>query len=403
MARAIHRLTALQVSRLKEPGRYADGGCLFLQVTPSGSRNWTFRYQLEGKAREMGLGPVASVTLAEARERAADARKLLAEERDPLEERRASKTAQKAAATTFGGFADEYVVSQRAGWVNDKHAAQWETTLGDAYCRSIRQLPIAEIGVDEVLSVLSPHWQRVPETARRLRMRLEKVLDAAKARGLRQGENPARWKGHLDHLLPRQGKQIHHFPAMDFRLLPAFMAELKSRNAPAALALRFLILTAMRTGVTRGAKWEEIDFAAKVWTAPAWRMKIKTKDHRVPLSDAAIGVLEQAKGLHPSYIFPRPDGEEPLSDGAMKNLMERMGHPPGSASPHGFRSSFTDWAAEKTSFPREVVEMALAHTIENEVEAAYRRGDLFEKRRKLMDAWGAYATRVPGKIVKLRG
>ena len=400
MARAIHRLTALQVSRLKEPGRYPDGGNLFLQVTPSGSRNWTFRYQLEGKAREMGFGPVASVTLAEARERAAEARKLLAEGLDPLAQRRASETAQKAAATTFGSFVDEYVKSQCAGWVNDKHAAQWEMTLGDTYCRSIRKVPIAEISVEHVLAVLSPHWQRVPETARRVRMRLEKVLDAAKVRGLRTGENPARWRGNLDHLLPRQTTKKAHHAALPFAEVPAFVAALRQRDTgTAALALEFTILTAARSGEALGARWSEFDLDAKIWTIPEDRMKAR-RQHRVPLSPAVLDVLSRAKGRHEEWVFPGQKHGKPLSNMAMEMQLRRMNRD--DITVHGFRSSFRDWAAETTNFPREVCEMALAHVIESDTEAAYRRGDLFEKRGKLMDAWSSFVTNEPGKVVRLR-
>lgn len=401
MARAIHRLTVRQVASFTEPGRYPDGGNLFLTVTPSGSRNWTFRYQLEGKAREMGFGPVASVSLAEAREKAADARKHLAEGRDPLEERRASETDRKAAATTFGAFADEYVKSQRAGWANPKHAAQWEMTLGDTYCKLIRKRPIAEVSVEDVVAVLQPHWQRVPETARRVRMRLEKVLDAAKVRGLRSGENPARWRGCLDHLLPRQTTKKAHHAALPFAELPSFVAALRARDTgTAALALEFTILTAARSGEALGARWEEFDLEGKVWVIPQERMKAR-RPHRVPLSPAVLDVLNRAKGRDDVWVFPGQKPGKPLSNMAMEMQLRRMKRD--DITVHGFRSSFRDWAAETTAFPREVAEMALAHVLENATEAAYRRGDLFEKRRKLMDAWAAFASREPGKVVRLRG
>jgi integrase len=398
MARAIHRLSARQVNALTEPGRYADGGGLYLVVTKTGTKNWVFKFELEGRAREMGMGSASAISLAQAREKAADARKLLAEGRDPLEERRASETAQKAASVTFGAFADQYIRDQRSGWKNAKHRQQWENTIGDAYCATIRRRPIADVGTDDILEVLNPRWQDTPETARRLRMRLERILDAARARGLRQGENPARWRGHLDHLLPRQVTKKQHFAAMDFRQVPAFMAELKTRPAAAALAFRFLILTATRTSETLGARWGEIDLDARVWTIPASRMKAG-KAHRVPLPDVALEVLEQAKGLHPELVFPGPRGGL-LSNMAMLMLLRRMNRDDVTA--HGFRSSFRDWAAEETSFAREVAEQALAHVIENAVEAAYRRSDLFEKRRKLMDAWAAFVTREPGKVIKMR-
>lgn len=401
MARAIHRLTARQVAALREPGRYPDGGNLFVVIGPSGGRNWSLRYVIAGKSREMGLGAATpdGVSLAEAREKAADARRFLAQGIDPLTEKRASETAEKAASMTFGTFADAYIHDQRSGWRNAKHRQQWENTLGDAYCAAIRRKPIAEIGTDDVLEVLKPRWQETPETARRLRMRLERVLDAAKARGLRSGENPAAWRGHLDHLLPRQSTKKAHFAAMDFRQLPAFMAELKTRPAAAALAMRFLILTTTRTSETLGARWEEVDLDAKTWTIPAQRMKAG-KAHRVPLSDAALEVLEQAKGLDAEWLFPGPRGKGPLSNMALLMLLRRMSRD--NVTTHGFRSAFRDWASETTAFAREVCEMALAHAVADQVEAAYRRGDLFEKRRALMAAWSAYISRAPGKIIKLR-
>jgi integrase len=400
MARAIHRLNARQAATLSAPGRYADGGGLYLVVTKTSTRNWAFKFELEGRAREMGLGSAATITLAEARQKAAEARKLLAEGRDPLEERRAADTDRKSATTTFGAFADQYIRDLKTGWRNAKHRQQWENTLGDGYCAAIRRKPIAEIGTDDVLEVLKPRWQATPETARRIRMRLERILDAAKARGLRQGENPARWRGHLDLLLPRQATAKQHFAAMPFRQVPAFMAELKARPAAAALAMRLLILTATRTSETLGARWEEIDFDTKTWTIPSHRMKAG-KAHRVPLTDAALEVLKQAKGLHPELVFPGPRGKGPLSNMALLMLLRRMNRD--AVTTHGFRSSFRDWAAEATSFPREVAEQALAHALENAVEAAYRRSDLYEKRRKLMDAWATFVTREPGRIVRLRG
>jgi integrase len=404
MARAIHRLTARQVAALREPGRYPDGGNLFVVIGPSGGRNWSLRYVIGGKSREMGLGPATpdGVSLAEARERAAEARRLLAQGVDPLEQKRASETAQKAASTTFGTFADQYIRDQRSGWANPKHAAQWEMTLGDAYCRSIRRLPITEVGVEHVLAVLSPHWQRVPETARRVRMRLEKVLDAAKVRGLRIGENPARWKGNLDHLLPRQTTKKAHHAALPFTEVPAFIGSLRARDkGTAALALELTILTAARSGEALGARWEEFDLEAKVWTIPQERMKAR-RPHRVPLSPAALDVLNIAKGRDDVWVFPGQKPGKPLSNMAMEMQLRRMDRD--DITVHGFRSSFRDWAAETTAFPREVCEMALAHVIESDTEAAYRRGDLFEKRRKLMDAWAAFVTREPTvNVVRLRG
>jgi integrase len=314
---------------------------------------------------------------------------------------RSAEAARKAAHTSFGSFADEYVKAQRSGWANSKHAAQWEMTLGDAYCRSIRKMPIAEVGVEHVLAVLTPHWQRVPETARRIRLRLEKVLDAAKVRGLRSGENPARWRGNLDHLLPKQATKKSHHAALPFAEVPAFVAALRARDGgTAALALEFTILTAARSGEALGARWEEFDLEAKVWTIPEERMKAR-RPHRVPLSPAVLDVVARAKGRDEAWLFPGLKRGKPLSNMAMEMQLRRMKR--GDVTVHGFRSSFRDWAAETTAFPREVCEMALAHAIESDTEAAYRRGDLFEKRRKLMDSWAAFATREPGKLIVLRG
>jgi integrase len=394
MAGKLNLLTVRQVQTLTRPGRHADGGGLYLKIRPGGSRQWVFLFaRVEGGRRfqtEIGLGSAApgGVTLQEARQKAEEARRVRSGGADPLAAKRASSATAESASITFGKFADDYVKSHRAGWSNAKHAAQWSMTLGPAYCKPLRQKPIAEIGIDDVLAVLTPVWQVKPETARRVRMRLEKVLDAAKVKGLRTGDNPARWKGHLDHLLPRHGKGTKsHHAAMPFTEVPAFMIALAGKSSAAGLALRFLILTATRTGETLNARWEEIDLTAKVWTIPALRMKSR-RAHRVPLSDTALAVLAEARGKHPEWVFPGPSLLAPLSNMALLMQLRRMGR--SDATTHGFRSSFRDWAAESTNFPREVCEMALAHVIESDTEAAYRRGDLYEKRRKLMEAWASY-------------
>lgn len=394
MAGTLNRLTVRQVQTANEPGRYADGGGLYLKIRPGGSRQWVFMFaKMEGPKRiqtEIGLGSAAAggLSLAEARQKAEECRRARSSGEDPLAKRRASTAAAESKAVTFGNFADDYVKSHRAAWSNEKHIAQWSMTLGSAYCKPIRSKAIGEIGVDDILEVLTPVWQEKPETARRIRMRLEKVLDAARVKGLRSGENPARWKGHLDHLLPRHGRATKsHHAAMPFDEVPAFMASLAEKRNTAALAMRFLILTATRTGETLGASWSEIDLKNRVWTIPAERMKAR-RPHRVPLSDASIDVIEQAKGRHKEWVFPGPSDLGPLSNMSLLMLLRREKQE--SATTHGFRSSFRDWAAEKTSFPREVAEMALAHVIESDTEAAYRRGDLFDKRRELMQAWGGF-------------
>ena len=402
MARGIHRLTTRGVAALNKPGRHADGGNLYLQIAPSGTRQWTFFFQLNGKQREMGLGNAGAgrMTLAEAREKAVAARRQLAQGLDPIEERKSSKASAQAADIKFGKFADDYVETHRSQWSNSKHAAQWSMTLGDAYCSLIRPKAIAVLQTEDLLAVLEPIWQSVPETARRLRMRLEKVLDAARVRGLRSGENPARWKGHLDHLLPKHGKSSRkHHLAMAWTHVPNFFQLLGGREGTAALAFRFLILTACRTTEVLDTRWAEIDFDKSTWTIPAERMKAR-REHRVPLSKMALAILNQAKGMHNEFVFPGPDDGGPLSNMALLMLLRRMERD--DTTVHGMRSTFRDWASECTNFPNEVCEMALAHVVENATEAAYRRGDLFEKRRKLMDAWATFCeSDAAAKIIPL--
>ncbi len=394
MAGKLNRLTVRQVQTITAPGRHADGGGLYLKVRPSGSRQWVFLFaRIEAGKRvqtEIGLGSAApgGVSLAMAREKAEEHRRSRAVGSDPLERKKAERAAARLAGMTFGKFADSYVEAHRAGWSNSKHAAQWSMTLGPNYCKPIRSKPIAEIVVQDVLEVLTPVWQSKPETARRVRMRIEKVLDAARVKGLRSGENPARWKGHLDHLLPKHGKLTKsHHAAMPWAEVPDFLRQLEQREGTAALAFRFLILTAGRTSEVLKARWDEIDSDKAIWTVPAVRMKAK-REHRVPLSKAAVAVLEQAGGKHTEFVFPGPSDMGPLSGMALLMLLRRLNKDDVTA--HGMRSAFRDWAAERTNFPREVCEMALAHTVENATEAAYRRGDLFERRIKLMDEWASY-------------
>lgn len=392
MPRVIGRLTVKAAAARTKPGRLADGGNLYLQVSPSGSRQWTFLFEMNGKTREMGLGSAepGNVTLADAREKAVEARRLLSQGIDPIEARKDKRANAKAAGIKFGKFADDYVKSHASEWTNPKHAAQWSMTLGDAYCSAIRAKAIAAIQTDDVLGVLEPIWQRVPETARRIRMRLEKVLDAARVRGYRSGENPARWKGHLDHLLSKHGKASRkHHAAMAWKDVPGFLQELQARVGTATLAFRFLILTACRTSEVLNAEWSEFDLDNSTWTIPAVRMKAR-REHRVPLSKAAVNLLQQAKDQHKVFVFPGPADDGPLSNMALLMLLRRLKRI--GLTPHGMRSAFRDWASESTSFSNEVCEMALAHAVENATEAAYRRGDLFEKRAKLMEAWAEFCT-----------
>ena len=391
MARKVNRLNARTAATITKDGRHADGGGLYLSISPNGGRRWVFLYRWHGKPTEIGFGSARDVTLARARELASQSRAKLAEGINPKDARRPSKGA------TFGECADRLVEAMRPSWRNGKHAAQWEMTLRD-YAAPIRRLPVDKITTDDVLSVLKPLWSDKPETASRFRGRIERVLDAAKAQGLRSGENPARWRGHLDQLLPKRQRLTRgHHAAMSYAELPAFMGDLQSRQATAARALEFLILTAARSGEVLGARWDEFDLDHGLWTLPAARMKAG-REHRVPLSRRALKI---AKEMHQNrdgnFVFPGQKPGKPLSVMALEMVLRRMKIE--RATVHGFRSAFRDWAAECTVHTNEVCEAALAHVIENKTEAAYRRGDLFDKRRKLMDAWAAYcAAPKAGKV-----
>ena len=380
--RTLNRMSATQAAKLKAPGRHADGGGLYLFIDNSGRRRWIFMYARGGKRTELGLGSARDLSLANARAEAAALRAILASGGDPRAERTKDDHVP-----TFGESADTYVEAMRPSWRNEKHAAQWVMTL-TRYAEPMRGKPVDEITTQDMLDVLQPLWQRTPETAERLRGRIENVLDAAKARGHRSGENPARWRGHLDQLLPkRQRLSRGHHKALAYDALPAFMVDLRSRDAVAARALEFLILTAARSGEVLGAHADEIDLEKRVWTIPPERMKAG-REHRVPLSPRAVEIVSAIQALgRPRFLFPGPKPKAPLSSMAMAMLLRRM---KSDVTVHGFRSTFRDWASETTSFPHEVCEMALAHTIANKAEAAYRRGDLFDKRRRLMDSWAGY-------------
>lgn len=391
----VNALTAVAVKNAG-PGRHVDGGGLQLLVKPTGARSWVFRFMIAGKAREIGLGPAAgpdSTSLADARDLAAALRLKVKAGIDPLAERDraaaealAAAQAARVAGVTFREAAAIHIKANRDGWRNAKHVQQWENTLSTYAYPVLGDLPVAEVDTPHVIQVLEPIWRNKPETASRVRQRVEAVLDAAKARGFRKGENPARWRGHLDQVLPKPSKLSRgHHTAMPYTELPAFLADLRKREAVAALALQFTILTAARTGEVTGAKWDEVDLTAAVWTVPADRMKAG-KEHRVPLSPRAVEILEDARLLSGEHIFTGPQGGK-LSGMAMAMLLRRMGV---DVTVHGFRSAFRDWAAECTGYAHEVAEMALAHTIGNAVERAYRRSDLFEKRRRLMVDWAGY-------------
>jgi integrase len=398
MARKIERLTSLSVSRAKKRGYLADGGGLYLQVSANGAKSWVFRFRENGRLREAGLGPVHTVTLAKAREEALKYRKLRLDGIDPIAERKAGQLKAKleaAKAMTFKQCAEAYIEAHKGSWKSDKHAAQWPSTLETYAYPVFGDLSVQSIDVALVTKALEPIWKTKTETASRLRGRIERVLDWATVRDYRQGDNPARWRGHLETLLPPRAKvqKVQHHAALPYAEIGPFMSALRKQDGIAALALEFLILTATRTGEVIGATRDEIDLSAAVWTVPADRMK-GGKEHRVPLPKPALAVL---KRLHDAasgaFVFPGRKAGMPLSNRAMLMVLERMDR--SDLTVHGFRSTFRDWAAERTNFPREVAEHALAHSLPDKVEAAYRRGDLFEKRRRLMDQWGAFCTAMP--------
>jgi integrase len=375
---------------------YLDGRGLYLRIGPAGNKSWIYRFALGGKTRDMGLGPYPDVPLAEARERAATQRKLRLDGQDPIAARQAGQQLEKlgaAKAMTFKACAEAYIASHRAGWKNPKHAAQWPATLAAYVYPIFGSLPVETVDLGLVMKAIEPIWSEKPETASRVRGRIESVLDWATARGHRKVENPARWKGHLDNLLPARSKvrRVEHHAALPYPEIADFMAKLRQRGGTAAPALEFAILTAARTGETIGAGWDEIDLEAKVWTVPAARMKAG-REHRVPLSGAALKILERmAATRHGDFVFPGGRAGRPLSNMAFLTTLRRMGHR--GLTAHGFRSTFSDWCAEQTNFPSEVREMALAHAVGDKVEAAYRRGDLFQKRRALAEAWAQFCAR----------
>jgi integrase len=395
MAKKVERLSALAVAKANEPGLYPDGAGLYLRVGRGGAKSWAFRFMLNRKAREMGLGGLTKVSLADARRKATDARRLLADGLDPLtakSERTAAQRVEAARSMTFDQCAEAYIRVHEASWRNPKHRQQWRNTLATYVTPVFGSLPVADIHVAMVMKVVEPLWSAKPETANRLRGRIETVLDWAKARGYRAGENPARWRGHLDQLLPKKSKirKVRHHPALPYDELGAFMKTLQGQPGTAAAALEFLILTAGRTNEVIGARWLETDAEQGVWNVPAERMK-GGRDHRVPLSSAALAVLKRMQGLGGEFVFRGPKADRPLSNMAMLTLLGRMGR--GDITAHGFRSTFRDWAAERTNFSNEVIEMALAHAIDDKVEAVYRRGNLFDKRRRLMDAWAEFCSK----------
>lgn len=389
MARVSKRLNARSVATLSQPGMHADGDGLYLVVDKNGSKRWSYIFQWQGKRKEMGLGGLASVGLADARETTSEQRRLLGKGQNPIEARKASRAARKIAEHTFGSFADQLIDDIASQFRNAKHIKQWRMTMRE-YAAPIRKKHLDDINTEDVLSVLRPIWHAKAETASRVRGRIERVLDAAKAKGLRFGENPARWRGHLDQLLPKRRKLTRgHHAAMPYRKVPELLGKLKDLDTLSALALEWTILTASRSGEALGAKWSEIDLPSRVWVVPPERMKAG-RSHRVPLTDELITIIEHLKksrGDNP-YLFPGTKPSKSLSNMALAMQLRRLKIE--DVTVHGFRSSFRDWAAEETHFARETAEAALAHVIGDATERAYRRGDALEKRRLLMTAWASY-------------
>jgi integrase len=408
MARVRKRLTARAVATITKPGLVADGGGLYLHVSASGAKSWIFRWSRDGKSHDMGLGTAGDddVTLAEARELATDARRRVREGSDPIEDRRAKRNEKKLEAAktiSFRQCADGYIKAHQAGWSNPKHAAQWPATLTSYVYPVFGELPVQAVDVALVMKVLEPIWTEKPETASRVRGRIEAVLDWAAARGYRQGENPARWRGHLENLLPKKSKvyRVEHHAALPYAEISSLVGELRQQEGIAPLALQFTIFTGARTSEVIGATWPEIDLDGRLWIVPAERMK-SGREQRRPLSGPVVAILADLRELRQSeFVFPGQRVGRPLSNIAMLQLLRRMGH--ADLTVHGFRSTFSDWAAERTNFPAEVREMALAHAVSDKVEAAYRRGDLFAKRRQLAEAWARYCTAplATGEVVPL--
>lgn len=400
MPKKAKELSAIEVKSLTDVGLHFVGGVagLGLQVQATGGRSWILRVKVGSKRRDMGLGGFPDVPLAEARAAARAARATIKAGTDPIEDARAKRSALKAsqaAALTFEQCAVEYIKAQRSGWKNDKHAQQWENTLSTYAYPHLGSILVKDIGLPNVLAVLKPIWETKTETASRLRGRLESVMDWATAHGYREGLNPARWRGHLDKILPKRSKVavVEHREALAASEMGAFMVKLRSMDGIGPKALEFAILTAARSGEVRGATWDEFDLNAKMWTIPGTRMKAG-KEHRVPLSDEALAIVEaRPRVVGSPYVFAAIRGGQ-LSDMTLSAVTRRMG---AACVPHGFRSSFRDWVSERTSYPGDMAEMALAHAISDKVEAAYRRGDMIDKRRQMMSDWAKFCAMVETK------
>jgi integrase len=393
MAKLVKRLSDRFVKSAR-PGFYHDGDGLYLQVTSATARSWIYRYKLDGKTKDVGLGSLKKVGLAKARQNAEEQRQLRGEGKDPIKQRRVLEAAQRlatAGATTFRGAAEELIASHEAGWRNPKHRQQWRNTLSTYVYPAIGNKSVAEIDTEDVLGVLKLIWQTKTETASRVRGRIEAVLSWASAKGLRNGTNPAQWRGHLDKLLPKRSKvaPVEHHAAMPYKDVPVFIARLRANDSITARCLEFTILTAVRTSEATNARFTEFDLAVRVWRIPGERMKAN-QEHRVPLCDRAVVIVKDmvATRLGP-YVFPGLMPDAPLSNMAMLMMLRDL--QPG-VTTHGFRSSFRDWAGEETAHPHDICEAALAHTRKDKSHAAYQRGDLLAKRRRLMTEWADYCT-----------
>lgn len=402
MARTINRLTAVQVTNAKAKGLYPDGGGLHLKVTATGSKSWILRFRRNGQLRDMGLGPVPEISLARARELAGQAKQQRAGGIDPIvarEEERAAAKRKAARGTTFRSAAEQFIASHEASWRNARHRQQWPNTLRDYAYPVLADVAVSVIDTTLVLKVLEPMWATKTETANRVRQRIEIVLDWAKARGMRDGENAARWRGHLDHILPSRSKlqAVKHHAALPYTEVAAFIADLRvEKNSLAALALEFIVLTAVRCGDALGARWEEFDLGNATWIIPAARTK-RLREHRVPLSKRAVEIVRHLREARISeHVFPGRWPGRPLSDSSTRDLILKLRS---GITTHGFRSAFKDWSAEQTTFPDHVSAAALAHASADSVRAAY---DLFDRRRELMDAWAAYCTHARADVINMK-
>ena len=406
MGRRVYRLSSKTVETRRAPGYYPDGLGLYLQVAVAGTKSWIFRYTLRGRAREMGLGSLRDVGLGLARNYASEARTLLRDRRDPIEvrnARRIAEAAEKASTLSTRDCWTRYIAAHKAGWRNAKHADQWTNTLETYAGPVIGSLPVSAVDTAVVLRILEPIWSTKTETAGRLRARIESVLDWARVRGYRMGENPARWRGHLDKLLPKRSRvaRVEHHAALPYVEIGEFMATLREQQGEAARALEFAILTCGRTGEVIGARPVEFDLDRALWLLPASRMK-GAREHRVPLAPAALALVRKRVERGGEHVFAGGNPGEPLSNMAMLELLKRIGR--GDLTVHGFRSTFRDWAAERTNYPRELAELALAHKLDDKTEAAYLRSDMVTKRAQMMAAWARFCgeQKPKGEVTPLR-